>query len=195
MFNKFLKRIYISYARRKQQLNKITIVRPTCIHYTATFSFHKKIKIGKFCRIGYQCHIDGEGGVTIGDGTIFAPRVVILSSSHDYQSNVLLPYSEKDKKSPVAIGKGCWIGWGALICPGVTICDGAIVAMGSVVTKDVERGHIVGGNPAKTIRIRDENINIAKLVEDEQFYLKEVLLNDLKRAGRQGDDLIDNIIK
>ena len=191
MLFRFLKKIYVAYLRKKKRLDQISICKPTYIHYTATFSFHKGIKVGKYCRIGPLCHIDGEGGVEINDGTIFAPKVVILSSSHDYLGNYL-PYNEQDKKLPVKIGKGCWIGWGALICPGVTIGDGAIVGMGSVVTRDVERGQIVGGNPAKTLKIR-ENTDIDKLVSEERYYLKEVFNKKLKREGRK-DDGIDNII-
>ena len=192
MFLTFLKKVYIAYLRKRKKLNQISICRPTYIHYTATFSFHNRIKIGKYCRIGHVCHIDGEGGVEIGDGTIFAPKVVILSSSHDYTGNYL-PYTEYDKKLPVKIGKGCWIGWGAIICPGITIGDGAIVGMGAVVTKDVESGHVVGGNPAKTLKLR-EDIDITQLVSEEKFYLKEVLNKKLKRPERK-DDWIDNIAR
>ncbi len=41
------------------------------------------------------------------------------------------------------------------IIPGVTIEEGAVVAMGSVVTKDVPKGAVVGGNPAKILKYRD----------------------------------------
>ena len=43
--------------------------------------------------------------------------------------------------------------------PGVTIGEGAIVLAGSVVTKSVEPWTIVGGNPAKKIRERNQDIN------------------------------------
>lgn len=45
-----------------------------------------------------------------------------------------------------------WVGTGATILAGVTIGKGAIVAAGAVVTKDVEAGNIVAGNPAKVVR-------------------------------------------
>ncbi|WP_112311602.1 LbetaH domain-containing protein [Pseudogemmobacter bohemicus] len=52
------------------------------------------------------------------------------------------------------LGPDCWIGHGAIIKPEVTIGAGAIVASGAVVTKDVPAFAIVGGNPAKLIRMR-----------------------------------------
>ena len=52
------------------------------------------------------------------------------------------------------IGDGVWIGARAIILPGVTIGEGAVVAAGAVVTKDVEPWAVVGGNPAKFIKMR-----------------------------------------
>ena len=46
------------------------------------------------------------------------------------------------------------IGAWAIILPGVTIGEGAVVAAGAVVTKDVEPFIVVGGNPAKFIKMR-----------------------------------------
>ena len=52
------------------------------------------------------------------------------------------------------LGPDCWIGHGAIIKPEITIGAGAIIASGAVVTKDVPPFAIVGGSPAKLIRIR-----------------------------------------
>ena len=41
------------------------------------------------------------------------------------------------------------------ICPGVTIGEYAVVAAGAVVTKDVPDYAVVGGVPAKVIRMQD----------------------------------------
>lgn len=67
--------------------------------------------------------------------------------------------SRLPSQTPVVIGNDVWIGANVVIRCGVTIGDGAICAAGSVVTKDVPPYAIVGGVPAKLIRLRfDEGI-------------------------------------
>jgi acetyltransferase-like isoleucine patch superfamily enzyme len=152
----------------------------THVSDTARFTFPQKIKIGSWVRISKRCYLNGEGGITIGDGTILAPEVVILSSTHRHKQDKYLPYDEYDEFRPVTIGRGVWIGYRAMIVPGVTIGDGAIVAMGAVVTKDVEAGNIVGGNPAKIISQRDPE-QIMAMVQADQYDMKAMLQDGLKR--------------
>ena len=54
---------------------------------------------------------------------------------------------------PVTIGHNVWIGGRAVINPGVTIGDNAVVASGSVVVKNVPANAVVGGNPARIIKM------------------------------------------
>jgi maltose O-acetyltransferase len=185
MLRSVFSKLYTSYRRKKQRLDWIKLTTPAYIHFSATFNFQQNISIGKYCRIGHECHIDGEGFVEIGDGTILAPRVVILSSSHHYKKSDLLPYGFEDIKSPVIIGKGCWIGWGAMIRPGVRIGDGAVIAMGSVVVKDVGDGEVAGGNPAQIIATRENKIELLKMIEQEKYFVKECIEKTVARKGRR----------
>jgi len=115
--------------------------------------------------------LNAQGEISIGDGTILGPEVVVLSSSHDFRSGELLPYDIYDVERPVEIGRGVWIGYRAMIAPGVTIGDGAVVAMGAVVVKDIAPGGIVGGNPAQQIASRDVE-EIDSCVEHRAFFHK-----------------------
>lgn len=45
-----------------------------------------------------------------------------------------------------------------IVLPGVHIGKGAVVLPGSVVSQDVEPYHVVGGNPAKFIRMRSTDL-------------------------------------
>ncbi len=55
---------------------------------------------------------------------------------------------------PIRIGRGAWVAADAFIGPGVTVGDGAVVGARASVFKDVPPGAIVGGNPARLIRMR-----------------------------------------
>src|SRR5690606_38043536 len=65
----------------------------------------------------------------------------------------------------VSIGNDVWIGAGVTILSGASVADGAIVAAGSVVTKPVPPYAIVGGIPAKVIRMRFPDALIERLME------------------------------
>lgn len=59
-----------------------------------------------------------------------------------------------DNKGDIVVGNDVWIGYEAVILAGVTIGDGAVIGARAVVTKDVPPYAIVGGVPAKPIRMR-----------------------------------------
>jgi acetyltransferase-like isoleucine patch superfamily enzyme len=58
---------------------------------------------------------------------------------------------------PIRICSGSWIGAHSVVLKGVRVGVGAIVAAGSVVTRDVPDWSIVGGNPARLLRMIPES--------------------------------------
>ena len=72
-------------------------------------------------------------------------------------------------KGDIIIGNDVWIGYEAVIMAGVHIGDGSVIAARAVVTKDVPPYTIVGGTPAKKIRMRFEAETIAKLQQIQRW--------------------------
>jgi len=68
-------------------------------------------------------------------------------------------------KGDVTIGNDVWIGYGATILSGVTVGDGAVVGARAVVSRDVAPYAIVAGNPARVIRSRFSDEQVAQLLE------------------------------
>lgn len=112
--------------------------------------------IGDNVSIGHLFYSAGssKGTVTIGSNSIIAARVTITTATHDYN---VLPMNTVGINKPVVIEDNVWIGVGAIILPGVTVHEGAVVGAGAVVTRDVEANHIVGGVPARTIKVIDRS--------------------------------------
>lgn len=79
----------------------------------------------------------------------------------------------RDTLYAVEIGNDCWIGQNVFIVGDVTIGDGAVVLAGSVVTKDVPPYAIVGGVPAKIIRYRYSDSDVAFLLH-KQWWNKDI---------------------
>ena len=112
-----------------------------------------------FCDYGYNIHLGEEVflnfncvildvvDVTIGDRTQIGPAVQIYAADHPRDAATRRTGIEFGR--PVRIGSDVWIGGGAILLPVVTIGDGALIGAGSVVTRDVEAGQTVTGNPAR----------------------------------------------
>jgi len=103
------------------------------------------ISIGSYTSIGDRTEIHAGQSVTIGDRVLISWDCVILD--RDYHGHADAP----ERIAPVVIENDVWIGCRAIILKGVTLGHGCVVAAGAVVTKSVEAGQIVAGNPARII--------------------------------------------
>lgn len=113
------------------------------------------LNLGKNVYIGDRVFLD-QGFlslITVGDDSLIASGTRVLA--HDASTKQHLGYTVV---KPVSIGKRVYVGVESIILPGVTIGDDAIVGAGSVVTRDVEAGTVVAGNPAKPIGTTDSHI-------------------------------------
>ena len=112
--------------------------------------FGNKVKFGKGVFINHSAILSASGGIEFEDGSMAAPGLRIATINHDMnERHAIYTYGK------VTVKKNAWIGMNVTICPGVTIGEYAVVAAGAVVTKDVPDYAVVGGVPAKVIRMQD----------------------------------------
>ena len=145
--------IYIDFVNDPTQFEKNNVL----YHYPIN---QDRLIIGKFCSIA------------CGAKFLFNSANHTLKSLSNYtfplffeewglnKKNVT---SAWDNKGDIIIDNDVWIGYEAVIMAGVHIGDGAVIAARAVVTKDVPPYTIVGGTPARKIRMRFEVETIAKL--------------------------------
>jgi len=107
--------------------------------------------IGKFCSVASYARIN----------TTNHPTYDRIAQHHFTYRSELFGFGEDDadfferrKGKAVKVGHDVWVGHNAVIMPGVTIGNGAVIGAGAVVTKDVEPYSVVGGIPAKKIKMR-----------------------------------------
>jgi len=131
------------------------------------------ITIGNNFYIGRYSQIECD--TEIGHNVIFGNYVALVGKFDHHFQQIGTPtrlasqirdkdYDWKGLNSKIIIEDDVWIGYGSIIMSGITIGKGSIIAAGSVVTKNVIPYSIVGGNPAKIIKMR--------FTEDE-IYLHE----------------------
>lgn len=109
------------------------------------------IRVGRDCVIGINSVITGQGGVEIEDDVIVAPGAMLLSVNHLYGDPSIPVRDQGIRAKGIRVGRGAWIGAGAIILDGVTVGSNAVVGAGAVVTRDVAAGAVVAGNPAQSV--------------------------------------------
>ena len=121
----------------------------------------KNITIGNNVAIGddalFMCT---RAKIKIGDNVMFGPRVTMITGGHRmdmvgrYVISVTNDEKNPDDDKDIVLEGDIWVGANATILKGVTVGQGAVIAAGAVVTKDIPPFAIVGGVPAKVIKMR-----------------------------------------
>lgn len=174
-------RVFLDWKRRngRRHPESITMVENMAIEpYTGiyaggnlctmgSFSYshsgvNQYLKVGRYCSISWGLTIVGPRHPVDWTSTsnitfdVAAEPINAFLTDHP---DIAFPKGDprlKEKPFPT-ISNDVWIGQNVTLNRGVHIGDGAVVAAFSVVTKDVPPFTIVGGNPAKPIRLRFPN--------------------------------------
>ena len=114
-----------------------------------------EVIIGDKTVLGQECTISAYKHVRIGEQCVIADRAMFIDFDHGVVE-VERPIREQGiYKRDVDVGSNVWIGYGACILRGVRVGDNAIIGTNAVVTADVPANAVVGGVPAKVIRMRE----------------------------------------
>lgn len=111
----------------------------------------QEVRLGHHVVIAASAMILGEGGVSIGDYTHVGPGAVLTSQYGD-AAGPMITAAPTIKTAPIRVGRGSWIGSGAVLMPGATLGERSVVAPGSVVYGRFGDGVTLSGNPARPMR-------------------------------------------
>ncbi|MEG1486891.1 sugar O-acetyltransferase [Lactococcus sp.] len=125
--------------------------------------YGRHVEIGNNFYANMDCIFLDVNKIIIGDNVMVGPRVSFYTAGHPIDAEIRI--EELEFGLPITIEDNVWIGGSATILPGVTVGRNSIIAAGAVVTKDVPSNSIVGGNPARLIRVINE--------DDKQYWNKK----------------------
>jgi acetyltransferase-like isoleucine patch superfamily enzyme len=114
-----------------------------------------EVSIGAKTVIGQECTISAFQSVSIGRECILADRVMLIDFDHGVTEVDRPIRLQGIYKRDVRVGHNVWMGYGACILRGVTIGDNSIIGTSSVVTKAFPANSVLGGIPARLIRMRE----------------------------------------
>lgn len=138
--------------------NKIQIIIGEDTKIKSTLSISMKggiLQVGDKCSINDDVKIYLYGNVSIGDYVRIASGTKLIAFNHNF-SELNIPIATQGVHfHGITIESNVWIGANVVILDGVCIKSGAVIAAGSVVTTDVPANAVVGGVPARVIKVRE----------------------------------------
>ena len=114
-----------------------------------------EVVIGTKTVLGQECTISAYRRVRIGEQCTIADRAMFIDFDHGIVEVERPIRAQGIYTRDVVVGSNVWIGYGACVLRGVQVGDNSVLGTYAVVTRDVPANAIVGGIPAKVIRMRE----------------------------------------
>ena len=113
------------------------------------------VEIGAKSVLGQECTISAYQRVRIGEQCVIADRAMFIDFDHGVVETERPIRVQGIYMRDVEVGSNVWIGYGACILRGVRVGDNSVIGTNSVVTRDVPANAVVGGIPARVLRMRE----------------------------------------
>jgi acetyltransferase-like isoleucine patch superfamily enzyme len=114
-----------------------------------------EVAIGAKTVLGQECTISAYRRVRIGEQCVVADRAMFIDFDHGVVEVERPIRLQGIYMRDLEVGSNVWIGYGACVLRGVRVGDNSIVGTNSVVTRDVPANAVVGGIPARILRMRE----------------------------------------
>lgn len=158
--------------------------------YGENVNIGRNTTIASNVSIGYMSYVNENSYIencSIGNYCSISSNVLICPAEHYLDKVLSHPVLGNRETRAVTIGNDVLISHNVTILEGITIGDGAVVGAGAVVTRDIDPYIIVGGVPARFIRKRLNEHDIAQIKEYELYYKKKEEVLKLDREIRLND--------
>ena len=112
------------------------------------------LSIGENCWIGENVWIDNLALVRIGNRVCISQGVYLCTGNHNYKKDLFNLILEK-----IVIEDDCWIAAKSIIAPGSILKRGSVACLGTLVSGILQKDGIYKGNPAKLLKLKNDNLD------------------------------------
>jgi galactoside O-acetyltransferase len=118
------------------------------------------IEVGDRVSFNTNVHVNASVGkrIQLGNDVLVGPNVVLRSADHRFERTDVPIRNQGHNLGEIIIEDDVWLGANVVVVGGVRIGRGAVIAAGAVVTRDVEPMAIMGGVPARLLRMRGNTV-------------------------------------
>lgn len=106
--------------------------------------------IGNNCYVGKSVFFDLPNRITLEDEVVVSGRVTFLTHADTGSRTMSRWYPRVE--GPIRIGRGSWIGAGAIVLPGVELGECCVVGAGAVVNRSWPARSVIAGVPARLVK-------------------------------------------
>lgn len=132
-------------------------IHPTAIVYSSVRIYMPwNLEMKEYSCLAPEVDCYNVAKVKIGKHATVSQKTYLCAASHDitHPHNPLIT-------APITIEDQAWVGADVFIGMGITIGEGAVVGARAAVFKNVEPWTVVGGNPAKFLKVREISTSTA----------------------------------
>jgi acetyltransferase-like isoleucine patch superfamily enzyme len=113
-----------------------------------------EVEVGAKTVLGQECTISAYRRVRIGEQCVIADRAMFIDFDHGVVEIERPIRQQGIYMRDVQVGSNVWIGYGACVLRGVRVGDNSVVGTNTVVTRDIPANAVIGGVPARILRMR-----------------------------------------
>ncbi len=146
---RFSFRTMFGWRRTLLRLFGASVAEHVHIYNTAIIYLPWNLTIGEYSAVGERAILYNLGPLVIGKQVTISQGAHLCGGTHDFSRDDL-PLI----RAAICICDGAWIASEAFVGPGVKVGERAVVGARAVVTKNVDPGVVIVGNPGTVIGTR-----------------------------------------
>jgi maltose O-acetyltransferase len=120
------------------------------VHPGVRIRHRRGLHVGRGSTINQGCFFENKAPVTIGEFCGIGPRVLFVTTSHEWDDPSVR--AGRATQAPITVADGTWVGAGAILLSGVDVGPGCVIGASAVVNRSTLPHGLYAGAPARRLR-------------------------------------------